>query len=109
MLSTQQNNWTPIWIAAREGHTEIVRLLLTKGADPNIAAADSDNKVLKPIDVASKEGKTEVVKLIQTWVAHRRLQYRLVGWRSAVKHTAVGDFQRARRIVITSARVLPLP
>jgi hypothetical protein len=98
-----------MWCAAREGHIKIVSHLLTMGADPNIAATDSSNKGLKPIDIARKNGKTEVVKVIQTWVAHRRLQYRLVGWRSAVKTTAVGDTQRARRLVITYEEVPPLP
>ena len=32
--------WTRLQDAVREGHTEVVRLLLEKGADPNLASRD---------------------------------------------------------------------
>ena len=33
-----KRGWTPIMYAARYGHTEIVRMLLDKGADANLSA-----------------------------------------------------------------------
>ena len=34
------NQTSPLWVAAKEGHDEIVLILLNKGADPNWKAHD---------------------------------------------------------------------
>ena len=46
--------------ASYHGHTEIVKLLLDKGADPNIQNEDGETALMK----ASEEGHTEIVKLL---------------------------------------------
>jgi ankyrin repeat protein len=55
--------FTPLLIASRNGHTEIVRLLLTANADVN--APDKTNG-FTPLWKASQKGHTEIVKLLLT-------------------------------------------
>jgi ankyrin repeat protein len=45
---------TPLLIASRNGHTEIVKLLLESGADVNLAVADGAT----PLIIASRNGYT---------------------------------------------------
>ena len=51
---------TPLFEAARNGHTDVVRLLLKRGAKPNIAHDFGDT----PLLMAAEDGHTEVVKLL---------------------------------------------
>lgn len=51
---------TPLFIASRQGHTEVVKLLLAEGADVNQAT----NLGNTPLIIASQEGHPEVVKLL---------------------------------------------
>ena len=37
VLFTVQNGTSPLYTASQEGHTEVVEMLLTTGADPNLA------------------------------------------------------------------------
>jgi len=56
------NNATPLYSAAREGHTEIVRMLLTHGqADANLALADDG---FTPLHAAAENGHTEVARML---------------------------------------------
>ena len=48
-------------LGAYNGNTEVVKLLLEKGADVNVKRADDGTTALW---IASYEGKTEVVKLL---------------------------------------------
>ena len=52
---------TPLYIAAHQGHTEVVKLLLANKADVN---ARRDNGE-KPIDAARRNHRAEIVKLLQ--------------------------------------------
>ena len=54
---------TPLLIASRNGHTEIVKLLLTAKADVNAA---EKKQGITPLLIASKKGHTEIVKLLLT-------------------------------------------
>ena len=51
---------TPLFEAARNGHTDVVRLLLKRGAKPNIAHDFGDT----PLLMAAEDGHIEVVKLL---------------------------------------------
>lgn len=52
--------WTPLAVAAYEGHLGVVKALLENGADPSIA----DPSSWTPLDLASFWGHLEVVKLL---------------------------------------------
>ena len=51
---------TPLLIAAKYGHTEVVKLLLDGGADPN----KTDEKRINPLHAATFGGFTDVVKIL---------------------------------------------
>ncbi|MEJ2780413.1 ankyrin repeat domain-containing protein [Stygiolobus sp. CP850M] len=51
---------TPLHKAPLNGHVEIVRVLLKRGADPNA----KDNYGSTPLHEAAKEGHVEIVKLM---------------------------------------------
>ena len=54
------NGYTPLFIAAREGHLPVVQLLLDRGAGVNQA----DNEGVTPLYIAAQEGHLPVVKLL---------------------------------------------
>ena len=51
---------TPLYIAAREGHKEVVEVLLSQGVDVNNAT----NHGWMPLHIAAREGHKEVVKVL---------------------------------------------
>ncbi|KAJ7855795.1 hypothetical protein B0H13DRAFT_1902954 [Mycena leptocephala] len=56
----QEQHASPLRIASWEGHTDVVRILLEKGADPNVP----DDKRGSPIQAASQWGHQHIVKLL---------------------------------------------
>jgi len=52
--------WTPLNWAADEGHVDVVRLLLEKGAD--VAVANSNGWT--PLNLAASNGYIDVVRLL---------------------------------------------
>ncbi|PPK65431.1 ankyrin repeat domain-containing protein [Actinokineospora auranticolor] len=59
------NDWhTPLLVAARDGHTEIARLLLAAGADVNAVEATFG---AVPLHKAVYNGHVELTRLIATW------------------------------------------
>ena len=58
----EEAGMTALHLAAREGHLELVRLLLDRGADPNI----SSHHGLTSLDVARENYQTEVTSLLAT-------------------------------------------
>jgi ankyrin repeat protein len=55
------NGCTPLWLAARSGRPEVVKLLLDAGADPTITNKDG----LSPVDAAKKYERVAVLALFQ--------------------------------------------
>ena len=55
-----KDGWTATWKGARGGHLEVVRILVSKGADTNIA----DNEGLTPLYVAAESGHLQVVQVL---------------------------------------------
>ena len=59
-LQTKQNKWTPLTIAAKKGHTNIVQLLLEHGADINYGSITGATALI----VASEHGYTDIAKIL---------------------------------------------
>ena len=55
---------TPLYEAARNDHTDIVRLLLDKGAKPNIPDEYGEAEGESPLKTAARNGHKDVVKLL---------------------------------------------
>lgn len=60
--SQDELNRTALFFAAQQGHTDLVKLLLDRGADPNIVGT---GKGLTPLKVAEAKGFTEIVDLLK--------------------------------------------
>ena len=62
--SSDEDGFTPIYWAANNGHTEIVKILAPLTDNPN--APDKNGKT--PIHWAAQIGHTETVKILTTFV-----------------------------------------
>ena len=56
------NGWTPIHSAAKEGHIEILKILMVSTDNPNVA----NNNGLTPIRVAANGWHFGIVKILRT-------------------------------------------
>mmetsp|Transcript_4538 Transcript_4538/g.6435 ORF Transcript_4538/g.6435 Transcript_4538/m.6435 type:complete len:210 (-) Transcript_4538:306-935(-) len=54
---------TPLWMAASNGHTEVLRFLISKGADVN-DVYNIDCLVQRAIDIAAEGGHAEIVQVL---------------------------------------------
>src|SRR4051812_41260445 len=59
-INGQKTGWTPLMIAAAEGHTDIVKLLLEKGADANARNSYGRTSLM----FASSYGFTQIAELL---------------------------------------------
>jgi len=62
--ATLHNGVTPLWIAAQNGHTEVVKLLLANKADVN-ARRGLWIFGEKPIDAARRNHHSDIIELLQ--------------------------------------------
>jgi hypothetical protein len=54
------DGWTPLLLASREGHAEVVAALLTAGASPGLAHTNGR----RPLDFAAANGNVEVIRML---------------------------------------------
>ncbi len=59
-LDSYSDRWNPLWIAAKNGNTDALRLLLEKGADPDASTHGND----WPLIAAIKNNHLKSVKLL---------------------------------------------
>ena len=57
----RDEQFSALFFAAREGHADVVRLLLEHGATPDFVDADGE----RPIDFARQEGHSQIVRLLE--------------------------------------------
>jgi ankyrin repeat protein len=57
---TAPGDGSPLIVAAREGHLDVVRLLLDRGANPNVRSIGDGNALI----MAAAEGHPDVVNLL---------------------------------------------
>lgn len=55
------DGWTPLWVAAKYGHEQIIRMLLSAGVKPNQVANRSGST---PFHLAAMEGQYKIVELL---------------------------------------------
>ena len=60
MTERSNDGWTPLHLAAGNGHLEVVKLLLEKSADVTVA----NNGGWTPLNSAASNGHNEMVKLL---------------------------------------------
>lgn len=70
--ATNQHGQSPLWLAARRGHREIVEILLDYGADIEIRSPVG----LTPLMIAAREGQCEIMKLLLSRGANHAAQTR---------------------------------
>jgi ankyrin repeat protein len=52
--------WTALHYAANQNHTEVIRRLLGKGADPNVRAVNG----VTPLHMAAREGAEKAIEML---------------------------------------------
>lgn len=59
-----KNKYTALYLAAIKGHVEVVKELLTRGADYNYTTKELKSSLVKPLDAAIIKGRIEVIELL---------------------------------------------
>ena len=58
------NDWTPLHVVAQMGHTDIVQLLIDKGADIHTRCRRFDDEGFTPLHLAAWMGRDDTVKAL---------------------------------------------
>ena len=61
-VNYKHGGWTVLMFVAREGHTEVARILLENGADPNAKGRDGTSA----LTIAAEQGHVDIIKLLLT-------------------------------------------
>ena len=64
--ATKNNGLFPLYAASQNGHLEVVKMLLDKGADTRKAS----NNRMTPYDIALQNGHSEVVELLRYFLSN---------------------------------------
>ena len=70
--SRNQNYWTPMRLLAGNGHLEMVKLLLERGADVPHAMNGEGEAAIKPYQVPFRSGYREIAGLIYPFMFQMR-------------------------------------
>ncbi len=74
-VNTVSEGYSPLFLAIHDGHTEAVRLLLERGANPNLTDINSGHRAA--LHFASEYNRTEIAKILLVHGAdlHRKTKY----------------------------------
>lgn len=96
---------TPLFIAARDGHTEIVRTLLQAGADPDIICTDGGTALI--VAAGNRERRAEIVRLLLDAGADP-ITPRMRG-RTALEWAVMSGEYESVPILLSASRAAELP
>ena len=65
----KKDECTPLYMASKEGHVEVVRALLAAGADHTLARDIDDQRKETPLGTARRNGHHSIVQLLQEYGA----------------------------------------
>ncbi|MCH8294746.1 ankyrin repeat domain-containing protein [Candidatus Poribacteria bacterium] len=88
----------PIHYAAREGHAEIMRVLLDAGANPH-EVVYPNKEVSSPLTLARERGQTEVVEVIEAWMKNQAPATASTHGEELCQAVRFGDAERLRSIL----------
>jgi len=75
--SRNENQWTPLMLAARNGYVKMVRRLLSAGADPNLQEILGWTALLLAASVSKTDSSNEIVQLLLEHGANPNLQNKM--------------------------------
>ena len=65
MNAKDKGGYTPLWLAARGGHIDVVKFLVDKGADVNACIYKDNALGANVLAIAKAKGKPEVVEFLK--------------------------------------------